>query len=363
MVISLTVAGRQCSRRRSSDVISASISKATIARINIAAKTPLLLKVPIAVWISKPIPWTDPRNSLTTAPTRAKLKLVCKLAMIHVRADGRITCVVSWRWLAPRMRALASRLRSTSRTPWKALKKTIKNTITTDSATFDWMPNPSPIMKIGPRTTRGIEFSALIYGPRTSDKKRYCPRTTPKMTPRTTPITKPMMVSSKVTATCSHNGPCAVPCVTHVTICVQIPLGCPQKKGSITPVRAPISQPPRMTTINNTRRTLTRTLRRRRVTEYDLSSLLSGAVVACSRTSLLSTFIANHHLIAQVFPDIVIQLDEARLKTDFRNITWARQVYRVDTLDGGRTSREDAHPVGQSNCLFQIVCDKDNGSG
>src|SRR6266699_1655257 len=99
----------------------------------------------------------------------------------------------------------------------------MKKTSTTASATFDWIPRPSPIMKMEPSTTRGIELAALIKGPSTSARKRLRPRTTPKMTPSATPIRKPRTVSSNVTAICSHKGPCAVPCVTHVTICAQIP--------------------------------------------------------------------------------------------------------------------------------------------
>ena len=63
------------------------------------------------------MPWVDPRNSPTTAPTSAKLKLVCRLAKIHDSAEGMITLLESCRSLAPRMRALAKTLRSTSRTP------------------------------------------------------------------------------------------------------------------------------------------------------------------------------------------------------------------------------------------------------
>ena len=108
--------------------------------MSIAANTPLGLKVDCAVAMTMPMPWIAPRYSPTTAPTRANPKLVCKLARIHDSAEGKMTCVVSWRSLAPRIRALLSSTRSTSRTPWKALKKTTKNTSTTASATFDQMP-------------------------------------------------------------------------------------------------------------------------------------------------------------------------------------------------------------------------------
>ena len=81
---------------------------------------------------------------------------------IHVSADGRTTCVVTFVRLAPRMRAFAITSSLTSRTPWKALKKTTKKTSTNASATFDGRPRPSQMMKIEPRTTRGIELAALM---------------------------------------------------------------------------------------------------------------------------------------------------------------------------------------------------------
>ena len=65
---------------------------------------------------------------------------------------------------APSSRALAMRLRSTSRAPWKALKKTPKKTRTTARMTLDWMPKPKATVKIEPRMMRGIELAALRNG-------------------------------------------------------------------------------------------------------------------------------------------------------------------------------------------------------
>src|SRR6266446_2505788 len=183
-----------------------------------------------------------------------------------------------------------------------------------------------------------------------SARKRLRPSRTPKMIPSTTPITKPRMASSIVTAICSQSGPCAVPCVTHVTSCAQMPEGCPQKNGSITGSlapgsfqRTPSSQPPMITTINSTRRTLTRMRLRRRAAEYDFTSLLSRAAMVCSLTSLLCTLIANKYLLSQIFPDVLVQLDETWLEADFLHLAWARQVNAIDPLDRPRSSREHAH--------------------
>ena len=40
----------------------------------------------------------------------------------------------------------------------------MKNTNVTPRTTFDQIPNPNQTAKIGARITRGIEFTAVIYG-------------------------------------------------------------------------------------------------------------------------------------------------------------------------------------------------------
>ncbi len=82
--------------------------------------------------------------------------------MIHVTAEGSTTSRVTRQREAPRMRALAMRLRSTSRVPWNALEKTAKNTSTTASSTLETSPRPNATMKIEPSTIRGIEFMILM---------------------------------------------------------------------------------------------------------------------------------------------------------------------------------------------------------
>src|SRR5579884_3545443 len=182
-----------------------------------------------------------------------------------------------------------------------------------------------------------------------------------RLMPSTTPMPKPRSVSSNVTTICSQSGPCAVPCVTHITSWFRMPEGCPQKNGSMKPTRVPSSQPPMITTMNSTRRTLTRMVRRRRAAAYDFTSLLSGASVVCSLTSLLSTFIANHHLVAQVFPNIVIQVNKMWIKADFRHIARSRQINGVYALDCGRACCQDNDAISQGYRLFQIMGNEDNG--
>ena len=56
----------------------------------------------------------------------------------------------------PSTLTLATRFGSTSRTPWKALKKTMKNTRTAASRTLGNVPRPKATRKIEPRMMRGI---------------------------------------------------------------------------------------------------------------------------------------------------------------------------------------------------------------
>src|SRR6266567_1589479 len=188
-----------------------------------------------------------------------------------------------------------------------------------------------------------------------SERNRLRPSTTPKTIPSTTPMTKPRMVSSKVTTTCSHNGPCAVPCVTHVTSWTQIPEGWPQKKGSMMPVREPSSQPPMSTTNSRTRSVLISSRRRLGLAVLLVVPPELSGVTTSSSISLLCAFIANDYLVAKVFPYFMIQLDEARLEADFRHIARTWQVDGVDPLDRGRPCREYTYTVGQRNSLLQVV--------
>jgi hypothetical protein len=92
----------------------------------------------------------------------AKPNAVCRLAMIHVSAEGIVTCRATCRGEAPSTFTFATRFWSTSRTPWKALKKTMKKTRTAASSTFGKVPRPKATMKIAPRMIRGIELRILI---------------------------------------------------------------------------------------------------------------------------------------------------------------------------------------------------------
>src|SRR5579875_461901 len=183
----------------------------------------------------------------------------------------------------------------------------------------------------------------------------------PNVTPSTAPIMKPRMVSSNVVAICSHSGPCAVPCVTQVTSCAQIPEGCPQKNGSMTPTLVRSCHPPMITTRISTRRLLTMIRRRRRAAMTDGTTAFSRTPLIVSG-SLLITFIANQYLLAQVFPDALVQFDKTGIETDVLHFARATQVDGINTLDGGRPGSEDADAISERNGLLQIMRDKDDRS-
>src|SRR5438876_5121412 len=298
----------------------------------------------------------EPMNSPTTAPTSAKPKLVWRLAMIHVRAEGSTTCVVTSRRLAPRMRAFAITSSFTSRTPWKALKKTTKKTRTKARATLDGSPSPSQMMKIEPSTTRGIEFAALMYGPSTSARRRIRPSATPKMTPPTTPKPKPSSASSTVIRMSSQSGPSGEPTVAQCQIFCAISDGRPKKNGSIVLVRDSSSQLPSSATPKAIRNAITSWRRWR-------SFRFAAATPASSVTldMLLPPLVADENLVAEVVPDLPVELDEARLEADLGDLAGTRQVDLVDAFHRPGPGGDHADAIGERDRLLEVVRDEDDG--
>src|SRR5438874_455074 len=277
---------------------------------------------------------------------------------------------VKRRLSAPRMRALLIRLRSTSRTPWNALKNTTKNTSTDAVAIFALMSRPSETANSAPTTTRGIAFAPLMYGPSTSESSSLRPRTMPNMTPSTEPTKKPPTVSSIVTSTCCHRGPRSLPSVSQRHRVAAMSDGWDQKNVSITPRRAPSCQPPRMTTATRTRNTMTltrrcwaccRRLSARSTTER--AAFSPGASDANLSGAALLTLIAHQHLILEVFPDLFVDLDETRLETDLGHVAWSRQVDLVVALHRPRSGRDDEDPVAERDRLFEVVRDEHHRRG
>src|SRR5437660_716777 len=130
---------------------------------------------------------------------------------------------------------------------------------------------------------------------------------------------------------CALLGPQAAPSGPQVTHWAKMPLGRPQEHLSLTPARVPSPQPPMLTTSSPTRRLLTRMRLLRRATAGEGPTGLSGGVMV-ALDALLIALIANEDLLAQIFPDLMIELDKARLEADFLHFAWPRQIDAIDAL-------------------------------
>ena len=74
----------------------------------------------------------------------------------------------------------------------------MKNTSVTPSATLLATPSPNHTAKMGARITRGIEFSALMYGSKIAAASGDSASHRPKPSPSPVPQAKASTVSSKV---------------------------------------------------------------------------------------------------------------------------------------------------------------------
>src|SRR5713101_2098124 len=66
----------------------------------------------------------------------------------------------------------------------------MKNTSVTPRATFDAISSPNQTPKIGARITRGMEFSALMYGSSSDEAVALSASHSPMASPSTVPMTK-----------------------------------------------------------------------------------------------------------------------------------------------------------------------------
>ena len=176
--------------------------------------------------MSSPRPLSAPVYSPTIAPISAKPNAVCRLARIQVVALGSTIEVRICRREAPRIRALSTRVRSTSRAPWKALKKTAKKTRTTAVATLrghaEAEPDDEQRREHDPRDGVG----GLDERARTRRRGSGCGRAGRRgRCPAPSRSAKPITASSRVTRICSQIEPCAVPSVNQVTSWSQMSIG------------------------------------------------------------------------------------------------------------------------------------------
>src|SRR5712692_7715090 len=176
------------------------------------------------------------------------------------------------------------------------------------------------------------------------------------MTPPMTPIPKPSSASSTVIQMSLQSEPSGEPTVAQCQIFWPISDGRPKKNGSIVFVRERSSQLPSITTATSTRNAITSRRRRR-------SFRFAAATPASSATldMLLPSLVADEHLVAEVVPDLAVELDEAPLEADLGDVARARQVDLVDTLDCPGPGSDHADAVGERDRLLEVVRDEDDG--
>src|SRR6266508_1591388 len=267
---------------------------------------PAASNVPWDVAMSRPSPLSAPVYSPTTAPMSAKPKAECSDARIQEVALGTTIVVSTPNRLAPRMRALLTRLRSTSRAPWKALKNTAKKTSTTAVATFEDRPRPNQITNSDARTMRGTALAALMNGAATSARKRARPSRMPSTTPAIAPSTNPPTASSSVTA-----------------IWAQI-------EPAVSTVLA--------------------------------AALDSVSTGLCSTAGILQGLGAGSgDLVAQALPHLAVRVEELGGKPDLLDIARPLQRHREGRLDRCGARGHDHHPVGERDRFLQVVRDEDDG--
>ena len=126
-----------------------------------------------------------------------------------------------------------------------------------------------------------------------------------------------------VTSTCSQSGPNAVPSVIQVQRRWTMPDGIPKKNLSTSPIRVVSSQLPIQTTSTNRRSPLTIS-RRRRAASARRPPARSGAAAASGSADALLTLIAHEHLVAEVAPDLLVDLVEPGLEPDLGHVPRSR---------------------------------------
>src|SRR5205823_3368755 len=147
------------------------------------------------------------------------------------------------------------------------------------------------------------------------------PSARPKTTPPTTPSRNPSRASSSVTQTWVQSGPSGVPTVAHFQITRAMSEGLPKKNGSITFVRESSSQLPSSPAPKAMRSAIT-SRRCWRTLVFAAATFASSATL----DMLLRPLVGHDDLVTEVLPDVAVEIDEARLEADLRNVARPRQV-------------------------------------
>ena len=214
--------------------------------------------------ISRPRPLSAPRNSPTTAPMRAKPKPTCRLARIHVKADGSTTVTRHLPAGGAEDPGVGDEVAVDLAGALEGVEEDREED--QDDGEDDLggrMPRPNQIDedraehdardRVGDLDERGE-----ARRPGTGSR----PSTMPRRRRRSTPMTKPSTASSRVTTICSPSEPCAVPSVNQSTRSAQTPDGLAVEERVDDWRRRSSSQPPSRTTTMPSRTPASTTRRR-----------------------------------------------------------------------------------------------------
>src|SRR6267378_2202204 len=185
----------------------------------------------------------------------------------------------------------------------------MKNTRLTTMATFEASPIPSQTMNSGASAMRGVALKTTMSGWKSPDRYGKNANSMPISTP-------PAIPTARVAA--SFDG--------RLT-----------KYGSMTPARAPASQPSTIAPRSRTRPTASR----------------NPSDPRRARIALLD-------FIAEVLPDLLVEPRELLAEADLDHVARPRQRDRVAGLHAARTGRQHDHLVGERDRFFQIVGDEEH---
>src|SRR5689334_407925 len=183
----------------------------------------------------------------------------------------------------------------------------MKNTSVTPSSTLDMIPSPNHTAKIGARITRGIEFTAMMYGSSRREANGVNASHSPMTSPLAVPIAKASSVSSKVMPRCKK----ILPETNQSASRRSTMSGSPKKNGDSTSKR-----------VN----------RYQAVNTAPSSARCQGHIArwGALASSLLSigAGVSHHDFLLEGLPDPRMQLDETRIEADLGDVARTRQIDR-----------------------------------
>src|SRR5262249_28678998 len=156
--------GSQNSTRRRTTVTRLFSSRPSMARINSTENWPATSMVKLMLVISMPRPDSEPINSATMAPIRAKIMAISSPAKMYGSALGSRSIQKIWPRVAASERIRLTRSSSAERRPTMVLTISGKNGTSAALTIFDVRPSPNQTMISGASATFGIDWNMTMKG-------------------------------------------------------------------------------------------------------------------------------------------------------------------------------------------------------